>query len=216
VRALWLTVLLAGCGAGEPCFVAEAGSGWRRVPLPAEAPELAAPDGVEQFRSDEPAIVWDTPEVGSRGRRVSGSSLFSFTSEGEEALALEFVQPLGGARVDAVLDDIGQPLMSGKRVAGRTLRLEWAIPGDHVVRVRVHNHLRTEPVVQSLRRGHRVRVRGPTAEYRMPGSLYFRSRGEPLTLCPAPGRTLDVAAESLAGTVEPVRLTPRPRRRGLF
>ena len=90
------------------------------------------------------------------------------------------------------------------------------MPGDHVVRVRVHNHLRAEPVVQSLRRGHRVQVRGPTAEYRMPGSLYFRARGEPLTLCPAPGRTLDVASESLFGAVEPVAITPRPRRRGLF
>ena len=56
MKALWLALLLAGCGSAERCFVAEAGSGWRRVPLPAEAPELAAPDGVEQFRSDEPAI----------------------------------------------------------------------------------------------------------------------------------------------------------------
>jgi hypothetical protein len=212
MRAACLLVLLAGCGASEPCFTVEARSGWQRVPLPAGAHDLAAPDDIEQFRSDEEAIVWDSPEIGGRGSRLRGSSVFHLASHGEDALSLEFAQPLSGARVDALLDDVGEPLMMGKRISGRTVRVEWTVPGDHVVQVRVHRHLRSEPVLESLRRGRRTLVRGPSIDYRMPGSLYVRARGSPLTLCTAPGRTLAVSADSLGGPVQQARASPRRAR----
>ena len=64
-------MLLATASPGAPCYVpTDQTAGWKRVSLPDDAPALAAPQDVDQFRTGEQALVFeDDPSIFSGGRQ---------------------------------------------------------------------------------------------------------------------------------------------------
>ncbi len=154
MSAVILMTLLSGTDVH--CYVASDGTpGWKLVALPDEAPALAADEGIEQFRSDEPVTVVDErPSVAWVGSPHGiGKTGFVFTvGPGGRLLEVHFAQPLRGARVDVTaFDERGQgmALMRDRRVGGDALNLTWGTAEVRSVEVKVHDHLRTEPVVAS-------------------------------------------------------------------
>ena len=79
---VWLLLSTAPAG---PCYVAsDATPGWKQVALPDDARSLAAPAGIDQFRSDESvAIVDERSGLYLEGRSDGpGVTAFDFTIEG--------------------------------------------------------------------------------------------------------------------------------------
>jgi len=101
-----LVSLLSTGTPSRPCFVpSDQTVGWKRVVLPAEAPSLAAPADVEQFRSDEPVSVLDQRAsiyLGAYSRHP-GRMVYRFAVP-RDALQLEvgFLEDLRGAKIDVV------------------------------------------------------------------------------------------------------------------
>src|SRR5262249_29253122 len=153
------------------------GPGWQRVALPHDAPALAAPDGVDQFRGGEPALLFtaDAPPPAPVEPRF-GLTIYRFPSSDPDARALEieFAAPLYRSRVDAAgeFDGAGTlPLISERRVAGANLRVDWSRPGLRAVVVTLHQHLRPTPLVRAFRLG----APRAFASYER-GFLFFRAR----------------------------------------
>lgn len=195
-----LVMLLAAGSPGGSCFVpSDQTAGWKRVVLPAGAPALAAPADVDQFRSGEPALLFEQDASAYTGADSEhpGRMAYRFrVPRDARRLELGFLEDLHGAKVDAVAYAGGRsfPLLDERRLAGTQLALDWTMEGvDHVV-VSVHHHLREKPVVREWRVGRRLEPGEAPAmpqSFRAPRSLYFRHPGgRRLELCDAPGREL--------------------------
>ena len=194
-------VLLVGCSPGT-CFVPSDDSpGWKRVAVPAAAPDLAAPEGVDQVRGGEPAIVW-TDEVPIASEEISGGHAFyEFAVRPDQrALEIVFAEPLDGARV-------ASSLAGERRVRGRRVLLSWHAPVERVS-VDVHQHLRRTPVVRTARAGSPSVVAGT-----QPGVLYYKQPlGSKIALCEAPERVLAVDRDVTPDVARPVSLRYRYAR----
>ena len=100
---LWLLALSAPA---PHCFVpSDQTAGWKRVVLPADAPALAAPEGVDQFRSGEQVLlVEQDPRAFMMATKESpGTMTYSFVIPSDaRRLEVTFYEDLDGAKVDAV------------------------------------------------------------------------------------------------------------------
>jgi hypothetical protein len=139
-----------------PCFLADDPSpGWKQVILPNDAPSLAAPAAVEQFRSEGMVtIVDERAEIFLAGERTwAGPVVFDLElGAGGRSLEVQFVQPLRGAKVDVTARGPSgtMTLLREQRVGADTLKLTWGTNEVERVSIRVHSHLRKEPIVRSL------------------------------------------------------------------
>jgi hypothetical protein len=214
VGPLLTSLLLAA-----PCFVPEdATPGWKQAALPREAPALAAPAGVPQFRSGEwLAVVDDRSELYLAGvPALPGSTRFDFElGAGGRSLELRFEQPLRGAKVDVSAWGPSGPmtLLHEQRVGASTLTLAWGANDVESVSVRVHQHLREPPVVRGLRSVRRLRASalplGPP--FKLARSLYYlQPPGQPVRLCQEPDRSLELPPGAPAPGEEPTPVSLRP------
>jgi hypothetical protein len=193
-------MLLATTPAG-PCYVpSDQTAGWKRVELPAEAPALAAPQGIEQFRAGERALLSqvDLPDtyLGATERRF-GRMAYSFQlPKGAFRMQVDFLESLNGAKVDATayVGSRAYPLLSERRQFGKELRLDWSVTGADRLVVEVHRHLREKPVVLHWRVDREVfpsRELPATSAFQVPRSLYFQHPGgRRIELCDTPGQLM--------------------------
>ena len=189
-----------------PCFVAtDATPGWKHVTLPFDAYGLAAPDGVDQFRSNESVtLVEDHSSVYLTGwNDGAGVTAFEFQlGDGGKSVDIEFTEPLQGAKVDVTArGQLGwMSLMREQRQAGSRLTLTWGDNSVQTVKVRVHHHLRRDPVLagwHSVRRVPSARMSMSDA-FRLERSLYYRQPpGPAVVLCHDPGRELTLRPEEV-------------------
>jgi hypothetical protein len=234
VRRGWLALALALPACGSPCFVADdATPGWKRVALPssdpsinppnnsadplAAQPSLAAPDGVEQFRAGEPAIVWGAARPGPPpGHPSPGVVEYRFPIPDARVFECEFTAALDGALVDVDAETRfgAVPLVAARRVRDRVVRVEWDRDDVRTLVVTVHHHLRPLPIAARSRAGTIALVDEP-AHAACGAALYYRQpTGRRVELCPAPGRRLEVARASLPSSAQPVTLERARGRRG--
>ncbi len=217
---LWM-VLASAVTAGEVCYVpSEQTAGWKRVDVPEDAPALAAPADVDQFRAGEPAWMSEQDPnayVSASGSYGSGKIDFGFrVLPDPRRLEVKFLEPLRGAKVDvlAMRDGVSFPIWSGRRVAEASIEVEWELPGVDQVLVRVHHHLRPVPAVTQWRAARWMDLAADLsvpAAFRVTRSLYFRHPGgRTLVLCDLPGQTLSVDRAKLGGSAASVSL----RRQG--
>lgn len=200
-----------------PCYVpSDQTAGWKRVELPADAPALAAPEGLEQFRAGEPVLFSQVDSSDAyRGtyERHLGRMAYAFQlPRGTFRLGVTFLNSLDGAKVDATAYVGGRayPLLSEKRQFGKELALDWSVVGVDSLVIEVHRHLREKPVVLHWRLDRQV---FPSQElpadsaFTGPRSLYFwHPGGRRIELCDTPGQRL-VLSRWPEGTPEPVTLT---------
>lgn len=191
------------------CFTPEDQSaGWKKIPIPADMPSLAAPDEVEQLRGGEPGFVWYedwTAYAGAtdlhRGKRAHDFRL----PKGTRRVAVHFTKDLRGTKVDATVSGGGRsvPLLNEKRIGGTRVDLDWTWPDLHHLRVVTHHHLRRPPVVGTFWYARLVDVSSMTDApegFREPGILYYlHPGGRRMSLCDRPGRPLSVRVQSLSG-----------------
>jgi hypothetical protein len=200
-----------------PCYVpSDQTAGWKRVGLPADAPALAAPEGIAQFRAGEPALFsQDDPSDAYRGtyERHFGRMVYVFrVPKGTVRLQVAFINSLDGAKVDATAYVGGRayPLLSEKRQFGKEFTLEWSMEGVDSLIIEVHRHLREKPAVTHWRVDRQVVLSQELpadSAFRGTRSLYFRHPGgRRIELCDTPGQRL-VLLEWPEGTPEPVTLT---------
>lgn len=199
-----MSALLSLVGAltltAAPCFVpSDQTAGWKRVELSDEAPALSAPQDVEQFRSDEAALLLESDPQAYVGatRRQPGRMTYTFrVPQGAARLEVEFVESLRGAKVDATAyaGYRSFPLLDERRVGGSALALDWGVEGVDSVVIEVHDHFREKAVVRQWRVARKV---WPTREasvpegFRAPRSLYlFHPGGRRIELCHAPERRM--------------------------
>lgn len=188
------------------CFVLEDPTpGWKQVTLPAEAPQLAAPDGYEQLRSGDAVIVTHDLEsiFRSTWKSSPGKHEFEFAlPPGARTLTVRFSQPLHGAKVDVVLEGHRgrMAVLNEKRIEGDRLDLGVALPDASKALISVHSHLRGEPSL-SFAEVERVIVPGQSpdvpAQFALGRSLFVLKAAGPLTLCQQPGQSLRINARSL-------------------
>lgn len=188
------------------CFVLEDPTpGWKQVTLPADAPQLAAPEGYEQFRSGDPVTMTHDLEAIFRSTWKSspGKHEFEFTlPPGARTLTVQFAQPLYGAKVDAVLEGHRgrMAVLNEKRIEGDRLELAVALPDASTARLSVHSHLRGAPTL-SFAEVQRVIMPNQSpdvpAQFALARSLFVLKGPGPLTLCQRPGQSLRINARSL-------------------
>jgi hypothetical protein len=217
-----MSALLSLVGAltltAAPCFVpSDQTAGWKRVELSDEAPALSAPQDIEQFRSDEAALLLESDPQAYVGatRRQPGRMTYTFrVPPGAARLEVEFVESLRGAKVDATAyaGFRAFPLLDERRVGGAALALDWSVEGVDSVVLEVHDHFREKAVV---RQWHVARKVWPTREasvpegFRAPRSLYFfHPGGRRLELCHAPERRMVLRRWPGEGTPARSVLTP--------
>jgi hypothetical protein len=214
-------LLVVSASTPGPCYVpADQSPGWKQVALPENAPQLAAPAGIDQFRPAEPAQVTESNPDAYRGAHEPrpGRLVLSFAVPADaRRLELELVEPLRGAKVDAEVftGTRSLPLFDERRVPGKALVLDWDIPEVRTVTVTVHHHFRDRPIV------HRWRVVRSavladdvtlSASFKLGRSLYYRQPpGRRLELCQAPGQRLELDRSTLdsAATPSSVSLAPK-------
>jgi hypothetical protein len=149
------TQLFVSLLAAAPCFEpTDATPGWKIVALPPEAPALAAVGEIEQFRGGEQAMVVEEVKSAYRlpSRDLPGVSRFDFElRKDSRTLTVVFTEALRGAKVDVLAQGNNGPmqLMREVRVAGPELTLSWQDNEVWLVSIRVHDHLRRQPIVQS-------------------------------------------------------------------
>lgn len=208
-----VTFLAASSG---PCFVStDATPGWKQVVLPDEARALAAPEGVDQFRADEGlTIVDERSGVSLQGYSGGlGVTVFEFPlGAGGRSLDLRFAEPLRGAKVDVTASsELGaMSLLREQRVGGATLSLSWGQNDVSSVTVRVHDHLRRDPVLlgwKSVRHVPADRA-GLSPAFTLRRSLYYRQPAGPVVpLCNAPEQVLTVRPDAPRANELPVPVT---------
>ncbi|MFO0572445.1 MAG: hypothetical protein U1A78_00460 [Polyangia bacterium] len=223
VSALLLSAaLLAGGGAAEArCYTpSDQTAGWKQAPIPDSDPALAAEPGVQQFRADEPALIWLSTDRGGVSLLSHRPGKLEYLIRPETSdwriLELTLDRSLLGEKVDVVLHTPQGlvPLWLERRASGSELHVEWSLPDVYAVTVRLHHHLREHPSVVGFRAGVRAAPSQagllPT-RFRGKGVLYFlHPGGGTVVLCDAPGRPLVVYQSSLIEAVPTlVRLTPR-------
>ena len=223
VNSLLLSAaLLAGGGAAEArCYTpSDQTAGWKQAPIPDSDPALAADAGIEQFRAEEPALIWLGTDRGSVTLLAHRPGKLEYLIRPETSdwriLELTMDRPLLGEKVDVVLHTPQGlvPLWLEHRTTGRELHLEWSLPDVYAVTVRLHHHLREHPAVASFRAGVRVapsQLAFLPQRFRGKGVLYYlHPGGRTVVLCDSPGQPLGLQQSSLAGAVPTlVRLTPR-------
>lgn len=187
--------------AAAPCFEFEARTpGWKQVPVPADAPHLAAPPSLSQFRSDE-RFTFVEHETGlfANGQVSGGATDFELVlPSGTKAVTVVFGQSLRGAKVDVT--SFGMTLVHEKRVGGDRLSFAWGPSGVSRVFVRVHQHLREPPVLMEKRVEREVFASelGLSAKWLAPGTLsFFQPDDTPVRLCEAPAQSLRVSDTAL-------------------
>lgn len=199
-----MSALLSLVGAltltAAPCFVpSDQTAGWKRVELSDEAPALSAPQDVEQFRSDEAALLLESDPQAYVGatRRQPGRMTYTFRlPPGAVRLEVEFVESLRGAKVDATAyaGYRSFPLLDERRVGGSALALDWSVEGVDSVVIEVHDHFREKAVVRQWRVARKVwptREASVPAGFRAPRSLFFfHPGGRRIELCHAPERRM--------------------------
>ena len=201
--------------AGQACFIPnDQTAGWKRVDIPDDAPAIAAPDDVEQFRVGEAAWLVERDPTTYQGvtHEHMGESTFHFRLPPEaRRLTVGFNADLRGAKVDATVLSGGRRynLFEGRRVTYFDLQLEWDIPGADELEITVHQHLRPVPVVAGwtvtrwVDLGAQLDV--PPA-FRVTRSLYYHHPGgQTVQLCNTPGQSLKVERASLMGLASTVR-----------
>lgn len=205
------------------CYTpAEQTVGWKRVSLPADAPTLAADLDISQLRAGEPVWLtepWRFDGVGIT-RYHPGRTEYSFavTPASRGSFELSFAQELAGAKVDVWANTNTGTLWlwHENRVAYNDISVRWNGPQVHWVVVRVHHHLRREPLVQRFRASREAQFTKESwlpSEFRTPRSLYYyQPAGRSLTLCDAPGRELSVEQQLLtqAGAPMPTAVKRAP------
>ena len=195
MKTMAIILLTAGCSQGT-CFTpSDSAPGWKRVAIPDSTPELAAPDGVEQIRGGEPAIVWTDEVPLAYSSTSAGHAYYEFEVRPDQrALEVVFVTPLDGARV--------VPSVGGeRRVRGRRVLVTWQAPVGRVS-LDIHRHLRETPVVRIAHAGSPSIVAGTRA-----GVLYYKQpRGSNITLCEAPERMLAAGGDVAVDAARPVSL----------
>lgn len=215
-------LLLAATPPG-PCYVpSDQTAGWKRVELPAEAPALAAPQGLHQFRAGERALLSlvDLPDtyLGATERRL-GRMAYSFqVPKATVRMQVDFLDSLNGAKVDATayVGSRAYPLLSERRQFGKELRLEWNMVGVDRLVVEVHRHLREKPVVLHWRVDREVfpsQELPAASAFQVARSLYFQHPGgRRIELCDTPGQPMQLSRWP-EGTPADVTLT-RARAEG--
>jgi hypothetical protein len=200
-----------------PCYVpSDQTAGWKRVELPQEAPALAAPEDLDQFRAGERALLTEVDPLntylGATERRFGRMAYTFRLPRGTSRLVVEFLDPLNGAKVDATayVGPRAYPLLSERRQHHKELMLEWNVEGVDSLVVEVHHHLRERPVVRHWRVGREV---WPSQEASVPAgfqggrSLYFRHPGgRRMELCEAPSQRMQLSRWP-EGEPAPVMLT---------
>lgn len=196
----------------QTCFWPVDGSpGWKQVSLPREAEALAAPDGVDQFRSDETVeVVDDHPQVFLAGsQHFGGKTAFELTpGNGACRLEVQFKAALRGAKVDVSAwgSNGSMALKREERVAGSSLSASWGDVGVRAISVQVHDHMRDEPVVASWRTSCQLPAnRLPVGDaFRLGRSLYYyQPSGARVALCQRPGAVMRVKGNNLPGQTLP-------------
>ncbi|MCP3138711.1 hypothetical protein [Pyxidicoccus xibeiensis] len=214
--ALWLAMAPTGT-----CWApSDQTAGWKRVELPSEAPALAAPEDVDQFRVGEPARLRESDPRAYVGATKTSPGRMAYTFRvppGTTRLEVAFLEPLRGAKVDATASAGARafPLLSERRQPGASLVLEWSAADVDGVVVEVHHHLRERPVVRAWSSARSLwpeREASVPAAFKEPRALYFLhpGGGRYVTLCQAPGRGLMLSRWPSEGAPAPVALTRVP------
>jgi len=201
--------------AGQLCFTPpDQTAGWKRLDVTDDAPGIAAPADVEQFRVGESAWLLEQDPAAFQGmtRDHAGQSTFHFKLPREtRRLDVRFAEDLRGAKVDAMVVAGGRQfnLFDGRRIADARLSLEWSVPGAEALEVTVHQHLRPVPVVASWTVARFVDLGAEldiAPAFRVTRSLYYRHPGgRTVELCNLPSRALTVERGSLVGLPASVR-----------
>ncbi|MDY7229065.1 hypothetical protein [Hyalangium rubrum] len=188
----------------QPCYTpSDQTAGWKRVELLDEAPALAAPRWVEQFRAGERAQLTevDPPNtyLGATERNM-GRMRYTFRVPMDASrMEVDFLSSLDGAKVDvtAYVGARAYPLLSERRQHGPNLSIDWIMAGVDTVTVEVHHHLRHRPVVRHWRVVRQVvpsqEVSIPTA-FQAPRALYFlHPGGQHIELCNTPHQLMHLS-----------------------
>jgi hypothetical protein len=218
MSALAFGMILVGAA---PCFTAtDASPGWKQAILPEDALSLAAPEGIDQLRSGEEVTVVDERSGLYLVGRDEGPGRIAFDfsiQPGGRSLEVTFTEGLKGAKVDVVANgDAGSmSLMHEERIGSSRLNLSWGQTQVHSVTVRVHNHLRKDPVLEGWRSVRRVPLSKlqVSEAFQLERSLYYRQPpGAAVLLCNEPGRELRIAPEAIGprSRPTPVALVRRP------
>ncbi|MBL8954097.1 MAG: hypothetical protein JNK82_25195 [Myxococcaceae bacterium] len=212
-----LAFVMTVLSADPACFVPrDATPGWKQVTLPANAPALAAPEGVPQFRSGQDVEVVDVhPGLWLSGSHYSpGLTRFTLKpGDGACSLSVVFKERLRGAKVDVEAWGPGgnMTLVHEERVAGTKLEVGWGNPGVREVYVTVHDHLRDAPVLQEWSSRCVVNASSlPVSDaYRLRGSLYYLQPAQNVVvpLCNKPEVHMRVYAGQLPGNELPTAVS---------
>jgi len=211
VSPLVIVVLLTAAPE-PPCFVPrDTTPGWKHVTLPSDGPALAAPEGVDQFRADQPVEFIDEHNgVFLSGVHYSpGRTRFTLTpGAGACTLELVFKERLRGAKVDVTAwGPAGtMTLQQEERVPGSVLNVRWGNPGVREVYVTVHDHLRDSPVLMHWTAGCTVNAATlPVSDaYRIGKSLYYLQPADrTFALCSKPSIPMRVRRSTLPGSAMP-------------
>lgn len=214
-----MTVVLA-TQASTGCYLASSSrAGWVRVELPKDVPTLSAPEGMQQFRTGEPVMVYinKNPRDVDLCKAGLGKRSFDFPLTPQDRfLAVRFAEPLHGAKVDVHLRRPGWRwvlLMDERRIKGNSLQVSWEMEGTELG-ITVHNHARHDPVVLQQWRVGRMLVpsassSGPFDTMDLPSqrTLYFLVWDQTdVLLCPDPAVTMWVEESTLSGDVQTASL----------
>ena len=193
--------------------------GWKQVALPSEAPALAAPADLDQFRTGERALLSEEDPRNvylGASKQNFGRMAYTFRlPRGTSQVELGFLDSLNGAKVDATVyvGPRAYPLLSERRQAGQLLALSWGVADVDGLVVEVHHHLREVPAVLHWRLYRQV---VPSQEASVPASfqvartLYFwHPGGRRIQLCDTPGQPMALSRWPEGAPVA-VTLTPVP------
>lgn len=200
------------------CFVmTDPTPGWKQITLPSNAPQLAAPDGYEQFRTSDTATVTHelTDVLRNSYRSGLGRQTFDFAlPTGTKTVTLRFAQPLHSSKVDAVVEGYRgrMSLLDERRMSGSELVLQVPLPEANRAIVTVHYHLRDVPNLDAATVNRHVvplTANDFPEKLRLENSFYVLSSGGPLELCQRPGQPMSLSAAALQKPVRSAALSPR-------
>lgn len=215
MRFLLIMILFAGCDRMPPCFQSVSHErGWKRVPLPDNAPHLLAVSDLDQFRGGEAALIWGDWRHDYDSYPGMGSMRYIFwLPPGTEQVTVRFSASLGGAAVDAegIRSYDSYNLLSRWRTSSDELDLS-ILPGTQQVTITVHHHLRAAPAIYGWRVGWQAHV--DAKGFSEPRTLYFFDPGKgAVELCESPDKTPGVNLANLAGEPRLIAIRPTFRLR---
>jgi hypothetical protein len=215
MRFLLIIFLFAGCSRVPPCYQPVSHErGWKRVPLPDNAPHLYAVSDVDQFRGGEATLIWGDWRHDYDTSPSMGSMRYTFyLPPGSERMTIRFSAYLGGAAVEAegIRDYESYSLLHRSRSNSDELELEVMPDTDRVI-VTVHHHLRAAPGIYGWRVGWRARV--DAEGFMAPRMLYYFDPGnEKIELCETPEKMPAVNLANLEGAPTQIAIRPTWRTR---